>query len=196
MFFHSFTQSWGLSIIGLTMLFGFAQLPLNYSQMVQAEKGKKLQPQMKRLEDRFKDDQWGLFQAKAELNKKHGIKQSTLLTSSIIQMYLFFQMRSFFMSTFELRGASFGWINDLSTADVLFRWSTSVPFFGTELHLLPFMLAIGIFVTMTMTPSQQGMGFIKWLIPGVILYAAYNLPSGLYIYMISNFITRPLMNYF
>jgi YidC/Oxa1 family membrane protein insertase len=196
MFFHAFTQSWGLSIIGLTTLFGFAQLPLNYNQMVQSEKTKKLQPQIKRLEERYKDDQLKLFQEKAALNKKHGIKQSTMLTSSFIQMYLFFQMRSFFMSTFELRGASFGWIIDLSTPDVLFRWSTSIPFFGTELHLLPFLMAVGIFVTMTMTPSQKGMGFVKWIIPGMILFAAYNLPSGLYVYMISNFLTRPIINYF
>ena len=34
------------------------------------------------------------------------------------------------------------------------------------------------------------------LIEGLILFAAYNLPSGLYIYMIANVITRPVMNYF
>ena len=100
------------------------------------------------------------------------------------------------MSTFELRGASFGWINDLSTPDVIYRWSSSIPLFGTELHLLPLLMAIGIFITVSMTPSQKGMGFMKWLFPGLILFAAYNLPSGLYIYMIANFITRPVMNYF
>ena len=60
-------------------------------------------------------------------------------------------------STFPLRGASFipGWIDNLTSPDVLFSWTHPIPFIGTEFHLLPFLLGGVMFLQHKFTKSQN-----------------------------------------
>ena len=71
----------------------------------------------------------------------------------LIQMPFLFGMFDLLRSTFELRGIGFipGWINNLTSPDVLFSWGYPIFFIGTEFHLLPIVLGITMLIQQKMT---------------------------------------------
>ncbi len=117
----------------------------------------------------------------------------------LIQMPFLIGMFDLLKSSFALRGASFipGWINNLAAPDVLFRWDTWIPFFGTEFHLLPFLLGLTFFVQSKLFSAlpkdptqltdqqrqQQAMGTFTAVL---FTFIFYNMPSGLIIYFLSS----------
>lgn len=102
-------------------------------------------------------------------------------------------------TTYELRGVVFipGWIDNLTSPDVLFTWGYHLPIFGNEFHLLPVLLGGIMYVqqnvmsTLPKDPStwtdqqrqQRMMGNIMTVVMTVMFY---NFPSGLNIYWISS----------
>ena len=102
-------------------------------------------------------------------------------------------------STFELRGASFipGWIDNLTAPDVLFSWNFPIIFFGTDFHLLPFLLGAVMRAQQRFSASipkdkrlmtdqqkqQKMMGNIMTIVFTVMFY---HFPSGLNIYWLSS----------
>jgi YidC/Oxa1 family membrane protein insertase len=79
----------------------------------------------------------------------------------------------------ELRFAQFFWIQDLSVAD-------TVGFLcGLAINPMPLLMAITMFVQMQITPNAMQNGAQKYifkLMPFLILFCCYRLPSGLTIY--------------
>jgi YidC/Oxa1 family membrane protein insertase len=102
-------------------------------------------------------------------------------------------------SVFELRGASFipGWIDNLTAPDVIFSWDYPIFFFGTTLHLLPFLLAFIMYIQQKMssqapkdpkllTDTQKQQKMMGNVMVIVFTFMFYNFPSGLNIYWLSS----------
>ena len=102
-------------------------------------------------------------------------------------------------STFELRGAPFipGWIDNLTAPDVLFSWNYPVIFFGTDFHLLPFLLGAVMYLQQRfssplpkdkslMTDQQKQQKMMGNIMTVVFTVMFYHFPSGLNLYWLSS----------
>ncbi|MCH9613500.1 MAG: Membrane protein insertase YidC [Chlamydiia bacterium] len=194
-FFHSFTFSWGISIILLTIALRVMLYPLNEWSMKSMAKMQEITPKIEKLKKKYKNDQQKLQAEQLKLYKEGGANPFSGCLPLLVQMPFLFGMFNLLKTTFELRGASFipGWINDLAAPDVLFSWSRPLFFLGTSFHLLPVLVAGVMYVQQKFSSKmrdtgaeltdqqkqQQKMGSIMTF---VFLFFFYSLPSGLNIY--------------
>src|SRR3954454_18245269 len=63
--------SWGASIIGLTIVVRILILPLTFKQVRSMQALQRLQPEMKKIQQRYKDDKQHQQQAMMEVCKEH-----------------------------------------------------------------------------------------------------------------------------
>ncbi len=86
----------GLAIIALTALLRLAMVPLMTPQLKASEKMKEINPELKKLQEKFKNDKQKLMQAQMELYKKHGVNPASGCLPTIIQFVLLFSLNSIF----------------------------------------------------------------------------------------------------
>src|ERR687893_2570690 len=73
-FFHdSLGFSWGWSIVGLTVVVRLAILPLTFKQVRSMQAMQKLQPEMTKLQQRYKDDRQRMNQELMKLYQEHQV---------------------------------------------------------------------------------------------------------------------------
>jgi len=197
--FHSLTNSWGIAIILLTFTLRLMLFPLNSWSFKSNIKLQKLGPKLKALQDKYKKDPKRLQMETALFYKNEKVNPFSSCLPMIIQIPFLMGMFDLLKSKFALRGASFipGWIDNLTAPDVLFSWNTSIFFFGTSFHLLPFITGGLMFLQQKMTISSQDnkvpltdqqkqMRNMGTIMPLMFIIFFYNMPSGLNIYWISS----------
>lgn len=194
-FFYMITHSWGFSILLLTVALRLMLYPLNAWSIRSTLKMQQIAPEMTRLQERHKGDPKRLQMEMVQLYRKNGVNPMSGCFPMLIQMPFLFGMFDVLKSTFELRGASFipGWIDNLTAPDVLFSFPFSIPFFGSDFHLLPILLGAVMYFqqkltqalapkTATVTDSQRQQKFMGNIMIVVFTVMFYNFPSGLNLY--------------
>jgi YidC/Oxa1 family membrane protein insertase len=174
------TSNWGVAIIILTVIINLALLPLRITSMKSALKMQKLQPQMKAIQEKFKklpmrDPKRQEMNAEiAELYKREHVNPAGGCIPLIIQMPFLFAFYSMLQNAIELRQAPFLWLHDLSSPDKLF--------------IMPVVIVISTYLVQKMTPNsgmdpkQQQM--MTLMMPLMIGFFSYSLPSGLSVYWV------------
>ncbi len=198
-FFYKITSSWGFSIILLTAALRLMLYPLNSWSIKTTARSQEIMPLTKAIQEKYKRDP---KRAQIEIMKLYQEKKVNPLMGCFpmfIQMPFLFGMFDLLRSTFELRGASFipGWIDNLAAPDVLFSWNYPVFFFGTQFHLLPFILGGTMYLQQKitsklpkdkskLTDQQKQQKTMALLLPAILTFVFYKFPSGLNIYWISS----------
>ncbi len=193
-------RNWGISIIILTILLKLLLFPLNRKQAMGTLKMQALQPRMKELQDKYKNDQQKLGLEMQKLYKQVGYNPMSGCLPMIAQMLILFSLYNVFNNYFEFRGAGFikGWIDDLSVGDTIFTWNKNIflisGFTMNNLRLLPFIYTasqllsgkITQFGNAGMGANQGQMKFMMYGMPIMFFFMFYNVPSGLLLYWISS----------
>ena len=175
-FLYQFLNNYGLAIILLTVLIKVLTFPLNYKSMKSMKDMARLQPQLQKIREKYKDDKESLNREMLGLMKTHGYNPAAGCVPILIQMPIFFALYRVLYNSIELFHAPFGlWIHDLSSRD---------PFYVTPILLTGTMWLQQKLSPQTATdPTQQKMMQFMPLIFGVMMV---NLPSGLTLYMLTN----------
>ena len=154
-----------------------------------------LQPKLKKIQEKYKNDSARLNQKMVEFYKKEGYNPLGGCLPMIIQMPLLFSLFIVFRSTIEFRGAPFfGWINNLSQPDIIFNLGFSVPLYGSHVSFLPVVLGVSMFMSQklsmaNMDPKQKPMMYIM----SAFFFLLFNsFPSGLNLY----YAMYNILNYF
>jgi len=173
---YQFVHNYGVAIILLTLLIKVVTFPLNYKSMKSMKEMAKLQPQLQKIREKYKDDKEALNREMLSVMKTHGYNPMAGCLPMLIQMPIFFALYRVLYSSIELYHAPFAlWIHDLSHHD---------PFYVT-----PVLLSLTMFVQQKLTPqtatdpAQQKMLQLMPLIFGAFMLT---LPSGLTLYMLVN----------
>jgi YidC/Oxa1 family membrane protein insertase len=173
-------SNWGVAIIILTVIINVALLPLRITSMKSALKMQKLQPQMKAIQDKYKKYPMRDPRRKdmnveiGELYKREGANPAGGCLPLVIQMPFLFAFYSMLQNAIELRQARFLWLHDLSSPD---KWL-----------VLPVVIVISTYLVQKMTPNagmdpkQQQM--MTLMMPLMIGFFSYSLPSGLSVYWV------------
>jgi len=83
---------WGLSIIGLTVVVRLAILPLTFKQVRSMQGLQKLQPEMKKLQERYKEDKKRQQEEMMKLYQEHQINPLGSCLPLILQLPFFFAL--------------------------------------------------------------------------------------------------------
>jgi YidC/Oxa1 family membrane protein insertase len=197
-FINSLIGNWGISIILLTILLKVLLFPLTASSFKSTAAMQGIQPRIKELQEKYKDNPEMLNKKTFELYQKEGVNPLGGCLPMLLQMPILFAMLDLFRNHFELRGAMFipGWIPDLSAPDVVFEFGFALPVVGwTALHILPIVMVGTQILTSLLTQSASANAnpqgrWMTFLLPLVFFFWFYQQPSGLVIYWtVNNLIT-------
>ena len=126
-FFHDIVRNYGLAIIMLTVLVRGSMFPLSRKQAMGARKMQQLQPEIRKIMDKYKDDMEGRSKAQQELFKKHNYNPLSGCWVIFIQMPIFIGLYRSLMVDVELRQApllwnGIRWCSNLAAPDMLVYW--------------------------------------------------------------------------
>lgn len=187
---------YGWAIIVITVLLKIIFWPLTAISTRSAKRMADMAPQLKALQEKYKDDPQKLPSKQWEFYRENKINPMSGCLPMLVQLPVFFGLFSMLRTAIELRGAHFLWTADLSKADTLFMIPglSFIPFISTPeglpLNLLPILyIATAIWQTHItpmspgMDPAQQKM--MRWM-PLMFLVILYNFSGGLALYMTVN----------
>lgn len=149
-----FTRSYGLAIILTAVIVKLLLLPFDWRQARQSRKLREIQPEVKRLKDESSDHRAYLYETR-KLYSDAGIRPLNALGSVLVQMPLFVVVFLVMQSTPVFAGKAFLWIFDLSVPDRLAQ-IPALPWFGSHLNLLPWLLTGSVWLFLTMIRSSGG----------------------------------------
>ena len=192
---YKLVRNWGVAIIILTIFLKIILFPLNKSTALGSIKMAGLQPKMKEIQEKYKDDPQQQQAAMGKLYKEAGYNPASGCLPMVLQMMVLFALYNVFNNHFEFRGASFihGWIDDLSVGDSLFTWDKPIPLISSftmnTFRLLPFIYTGSQLLNGLITQygnaagaSQGSMKFMMYGMPLMFFFLFYNVPSGLLLY--------------
>jgi len=118
---YQFIGNWGWTIIIVTILIKLAFYKLTETSGRSMAKMRKLQPRLKALQDRHKDDREALSKAMMELYKREKVNPAAGCFPMLIQIPFFMAFYWVLLESVEMRQAPFVlWITDLSSRDPWF----------------------------------------------------------------------------
>ena len=189
-FFYKHIGNFGLAILIVTVLLKLLFFPLANKSYASMAKMKAVQPQLKELQERNKDDKAKLQQEMMALYKREKINPVAGCWPMLIQVPVFFALYKVIFTTIEMRQAPFyGWIHDLSAPDPtsVFNLFGVLPFTPPHMLMLgawPLIMGVTMFVQMKMNPEPpdpaQKMMF-TWM-PLIFTFMLASFPAGLVIY--------------
>ena len=191
-FFHGTKGNYGIAIILLTVLVRGLMFPLGRKQALAAKKMQELQPLLKELQGKYKDDKERQAKEQFALYKRHGVNPVAGCLPALIQLPIFVGLWQALNTSVPLRHATFLWIRDLAAPDMMFHFPFEVPFLGEWFNVLPFVVvSLMLFQTKLFSPpatspeteAQQKMMKYMMVFMGVMFY---KVPSGLGLYFITS----------
>ena len=172
---YSFVTNWGLAIILVTILIKIAFYKLTEASGRSMAKMREIQPRMKALQDRYKDDRQQLSQAMMELYKREKVNPAAGCLPILIQMPFFLAFYWVLLESVEMRQAPFAlWITDLSSRD---------PYF-----ILPLIMGAAMFFQQKLNPAPADpvQAKVMQIMPVVFTGFFAFFPSGLVLYWVTN----------
>lgn len=172
--------SYGLAIIAITLIIKILFWPLTQASTRSMKRMAALQPQMKLLQEKYKDDPAKMNKKMMEFWKEHKVNPMGGCLPMLLQMPVFIGFFYMIQSAIELRGAGFLWIPDLSKPDTLFVVA------GFPFNLLPLLMGATMLWQSHLTPPSPGMDpmqqkMMRYL-PLIFLFMLYNFSAGLTLY--------------
>jgi YidC/Oxa1 family membrane protein insertase len=197
MLFHA-VGNFGLAIICLTLIVRAVMFPIAQKQFQSMAAMRKLQPKMKAIQERFKDDKQRQQQEILKLYQAEKVNPAAGCLPIFLQIPVFFALYKVLLISVEMRHQPFAlWIRDLSAPDPL----TPVNLFGLLHFTPPALLAIGVLPLLVgatqwlsmklnpqpMDPAQAQMfAIMPWVM--VIFFAPLAAGIQLY-YVVNNIVT-------
>jgi YidC/Oxa1 family membrane protein insertase len=185
---HSIIPNYGVGIIILTVLVRLVTAPLVAKQMRSMEGMRGLQPKIKEIQEKYKDDRQKQSEAMMALYKREGVNPLGGCLPMVLQLPVMIGLFYALRSSIELREAPFfGWITDLSAPETLFV----IPGLGWPVRVLPLIMGGTMFLQQRITP-QPAMDptqarMMMTMMPIVMTVVFYQFASGLVLYwMLSN----------
>jgi len=181
-FLYSLTHNYGWAIVLMTLIIQLLMSPLTYMQLKSSLVMQKIQPEMKRIQEKYgKTDPMAAQREMMALYKKYGTNPALGCLPMLIQIPIFFALFNALRTSWCLHGAPFiFWIKDLSAKD---------PY-----YVLPIAMGLVMFVQNLMTmgnvsKDNPNMAMFKWM-PIFMTLLFLNFPSGLTLYwFVSNCIS-------
>jgi len=180
---HQFLHlGYGLVLILFGVLVRLALWPLNQKAMMSSVAMQSIQPLMKDIQTRYKDDPTRQQQETMKLYKEHKVNPLGGCLPMLLPFPILIALFFVFANTIEFRGVSFLWLPDLSLRD---------PFYVIPLVMGASMWALSKLGQVGMPPNPQAK-MMTTIMPIVMTFMFLNFASGLNLYYaVSNLVSLP-----
>ena len=202
---HAIVRNYGIAIILLTVIVRGAMFPISRKQAISSQKMQVLQPEMKAIAEKYKNDPQKRTMATQELWKKHNYNPAGGCLLVFIQIPIFMGLYRSLATDVELRqaplfSAAVRWCSNLAAPDMMLDWSGFMPGFlvapegwlGPYLNIFP-LATIGLFLwqqKLFMPPAvdeqakmqQQVMKYMMFFM--ALMF--FKVPCGLCLYFIAS----------
>ncbi len=177
--------NYGIAVMLLTILIRILFWPITRKSTESMKRMQELQPEMKALRERHKNNPQKLQQETMGLYRKHKVNPIAGCLPMLIQIPVFFALFTVLRSAVELRFASFLWIRDLSEPENLLAGSVPLLY---SLNILPVLMTVTMVWQQHLTPSGGDPSQRKMMMfmPIMMLVFFYGMPSALVLYWTTN----------
>ena len=189
-FFYNLTvsagiPSYGVAIILLTVAIKMLLYPLTVKQVKSMKAMTDIQPKMKELQEKYKDNKEKLSKEMAELYKNAGVNPLAGCLPLIVQMPVLIAIFYAIKEYDYIGDAGFLWLKTLTFVDPNLPASFTNP--SDQFYLIPILSAVTTYIqqkqTMTDTSSAQNKMMMVFM-PLFIGYITITFPAGLGIYWV------------
>jgi YidC/Oxa1 family membrane protein insertase len=204
-FFYGIVGNYGIAIIMLTVLVRLCMFPLSRKQAANAAKMQELQPEIKKITEKYKTNMEARAKAQQELFKKHNYHPLSGCLPVFVQLPIFMGLYRSLAVDVELRQApliseSVRWCSNLGAPDMFWYWRPYLPaflgsehgFLGPYLNLLP-LVTIALFLwqqkIMMPPPTDEQSAMQQKIMQYMMIFMAlmfFKVPAGLCIYFIAS----------
>ncbi len=186
-FLYHFIGNMGWAILLFAALLRLVMFPIANKSYESMSKMKKVQPKLKELQEKYKDDKVKLQQEIMETYRKEKINPAAGCLPVLIQIPIFFSLYKVLNIAIEIRHAPFvGWIQDLSAPDPLtISVLTSLPIPGLlDIGVWPILMGISMYIQQKLNPApaNKDQARIFALMPLIFTFMLGHFASGLVIY--------------
>ena len=182
--------NFGVAIILLTVIVRLLMYPIAQRQFASMAAMRVLQPKVKALQERHKEDKQKLQTEMLDLYKREKVNPLAGCLPILIQIPIFYALYKVLILTIEMRHQPFAlWIKDLSAPDPL----TPVNLFGLlawtppsflALGVLPILLGITMYIQFKLNPAQMDpvQQQVFAIMPWVFMFIMAPFAAGLQLY--------------
>jgi len=169
---NSLGLAYGLGLILFGIAIRIVLWPLNQKAMRSSMALQAVQPLMKELQEKYKNEPQKLQQEMFKLYKEHHVNPLGGCWPMLLPIPILFAFFFVFQNTIELRGASFLWLPDLSRPD--------------PVYIIPILMGLSMFALSWI--GQRGMPpnpqtkMMLYLMPGMMTFLFLRFASGLNLY--------------
>jgi YidC/Oxa1 family membrane protein insertase len=199
--FYSVIPNYGVAIIILTILVKLILWPLGQKSYKSMSEMKKIQPLMKEIREKYKDDKQKMNQEVMGLYRTYKINPLGGCLPMVVQLPVFFALYRMLYEAIELRHAPFFlWIDDLAAPDRLFRFDFSIPFMEPPygIPVLTVIMGASMLLQQKMSPPMGDATQAKMMMfmPIIFTVIFINFSSGLVLYWLINNILSIAQQYY
>lgn len=206
-FFYGLVGNYGVAIILLTILVRTILLPLTVAQMRSTRKIQELQPQIKELQKKHKNDPQKLNKETMELYKKAGANPMGGCLPVLLQFPIIIALFNL-LRNFPYQGVPYFLGLNLSIPDpqnpaLKFAGGLAMPL-GWPYLVLPILAGVTTYLQTALTPmsadpndpTARSMKSMMMIFPFLIGYYALTYPAGLSLYWVTQNVFTIVQNYF
>jgi YidC/Oxa1 family membrane protein insertase len=179
---YSVVPQYGIDIILITFIIKLLFWPLTQAGTRSMKRMQALQPKMKELQEKYKDDPAKMNRKLMEFMKENKVSPLGGCLPMLIQIPVFIGFYQMIRTAIELRGVHFLWATDLSRPDTI----AYLPGFGFPINPLPIVMGATMLWQARMTPPTPGVDptqqkIMKYM-PMIFMVFLYNFSAGLTLY--------------
>lgn len=169
---YSMFRNYGFAIIIFAVLIKAVFFPLSRKMILSQQKMQMIQPELKKIQKKYKEDPQRLNQEMMQLYKTYKVNPLGGCLPLLIQMPIFFALYQTLIASIEFRQAPFiFWLTDLSIKD--------------PSYILPISMGVIMLVQSLMTALDPRQKFMVIIMPIFMVFIFLNFPSGLQLYWFS-----------
>lgn len=183
-FFYSLFANYGIAIILLTLLMRILVFPIAYRGYKSMDKMQKIQPLLKQIREKYKDDSQKANLETMAIMKEHKVNPIGGCLPMLLQLPIFFAFYRVLSESIVMYQAPFiFWINDLSLKD--------------SLYVLPVLMGLTMFIQQKLTPTnlEPMQQKVMLFMPLIFSIFMISLPSALTLYIFVSTLFGVLQQY-
>ena len=185
--------NFGIAILVFSTFVRLLMFPIANRQYKTMNAMKKIQPEMKKLQERYGSDRQKMNLELMELYKREKVNPLAGCLPILIQIPVFFALYKVLYIAIEMRHAPFyGWVHDLSAADPtgiltlfgLLPWSVPAFLHFFNIGAWPLIYGVTMFLQQKMSPQAGDPATQKMMMfmPLIFTFVLASMPAGLVIY--------------
>jgi len=183
--YQNVIQNYGVVIILLTLIVRLVLTPLTLSQTKSMAKMQKIQPQLKEMQKKYKDDKAKLQQETMAFYKKNNVNPLAGCLPLLLQMPVFFALFQVLRSPSRIIIDVLGkvTINGVANPKYNFLWMNMNE--KDPYYILLILMVVTMFLSTKMTTTDPKQSKIMYLMPVVFGFISWQFPAGILLYWVT-----------